>query len=651
MNWFRKKEKEIENNNITVIKKRKIDNFFDKYKYFFISFLIFIISSILYHLVKIRHQAVILYVILFLLIIFAYSIMIINNFKSNLYKKKIESEYEYIKKIKEYEIKEKDTDQKFKKLFFNSPEMYFILEANNITIIDANYKALNELNYELNELIGKNFNNSITHYYDKNIFLEGINKDIFECDIRLIKKNSEFVHVKIKGFRFFDSNIKKIFLSCRNITEDFLKNEKLKQSNIIVENSPVILAKWDCVNNDWPLFYISENVKTQLGYSPKEITEKKYVNIIHRDDLTRVVDEVNHYHKNNVEKYVQEYRLIDKNNNIHWIEDNTTVEYDENKRPKYHQGVIYDITFKKNITDKMLKINQCFLRFDNNSSNNINRLMKVLCEILNADYVDFGIYSKIKRKNIFNYCSKNNDYNTCILHRDLFFDSVIENKKDINYLEDINFTTIEDKILNINPKLSILKKNKINEDEIAYLYVFKNNDILLLDSDKDLMDFVFSLIITEYSKYIVIDNLINSSISYKNVLDSISDLIYIQDEDGVFLDINKKVLETYSLSKDEIIGKTLEILSPNDKNDFFHIKKYFNNAYEGIPQKFEFRSIKNNQEFLQEITLTKSKYMGRDVVIAVAKDITEKKLHELENEKERKDILLMLKKEIDKFLK
>jgi PAS domain S-box-containing protein len=115
-------------------------------------------------------------------------------------------------------------------------------------------------------------------------------------------------------------------------------------------------------------------------------------------------------------------------------------------------------------------------------------------------------------------------------------------------------------------------------------------------------------------------------LSYRNLFNTIEDSIYIQDENDQFVDVNTGATLMHGYTHEELLGKTLQFLSGDDKNDFVEIKEKFLLAFNGIPQSFEFCSSKKNQEtFIQDIKLYKGIYFGNDVLIIHARDITKRK--------------------------
>ncbi len=114
--------------------------------------------------------------------------------------------------------------------------------------------------------------------------------------------------------------------------------------------------------------------------------------------------------------------------------------------------------------------------------------------------------------------------------------------------------------------------------------------------------------------------------NYRSIFDNTSEAIYIQDSNGVFLDVNKAAIKLYGYSKSEIVGSTPEKLSASGMNNLDAVAVRLAEAFKGITQKFEFWGLsKNGNIFPKEIILNKGKYFGADVVIAMARDITDRK--------------------------
>jgi len=114
--------------------------------------------------------------------------------------------------------------------------------------------------------------------------------------------------------------------------------------------------------------------------------------------------------------------------------------------------------------------------------------------------------------------------------------------------------------------------------------------------------------------------------TYLGIINSLTEAIYIQDENGVFLEVNKAAEKFYGYPKEYFIGKTPELISAPGKNDIPMIAEAVKKAFNGEPQSFEFWGLrKNGTIFPKSVNLTSGEYFGKKVVIATARDITERK--------------------------
>lgn len=125
--------------------------------------------------------------------------------------------------------------------------------------------------------------------------------------------------------------------------------------------------------------------------------------------------------------------------------------------------------------------------------------------------------------------------------------------------------------------------------------------------------------------------------SYRDLFENSPDLIYVLDLDGKFIDVNSTVIQAYGYPKEKFIGRTPDFLADKTKTNMDEIIQYIERAKNGEPQRFEFWARrKDGTTFPKEVIVRREKYFGKDVLIAVARDITERVIFEqkLEEEKE-----------------
>ncbi len=117
-----------------------------------------------------------------------------------------------------------------------------------------------------------------------------------------------------------------------------------------------------------------------------------------------------------------------------------------------------------------------------------------------------------------------------------------------------------------------------------------------------------------------------SEASYRGLFNSVKEAIYIQAEDGSFLDVNEGAEKMYGYPRSYFIGKSPVDVAAPGKNDMHKVFEHFRKALQGEPQQFEFWGRRSNGEaFPKNVRLYKGQYFGQNVVIALAQDITEQK--------------------------
>ncbi|HYE95002.1 MAG TPA: PAS domain S-box protein [Rubricoccaceae bacterium] len=113
--------------------------------------------------------------------------------------------------------------------------------------------------------------------------------------------------------------------------------------------------------------------------------------------------------------------------------------------------------------------------------------------------------------------------------------------------------------------------------------------------------------------------------SYRGLFDTLTELVYVQDLEGRFLNVNEAVVRAYGYPREELIGQTPGLLAAPGLVDLADTMARFERAVAGEPQRFEWWGRrKDGTVFPKELTLKRSTYFGQDVVIAVARDVSER---------------------------
>ena len=117
-----------------------------------------------------------------------------------------------------------------------------------------------------------------------------------------------------------------------------------------------------------------------------------------------------------------------------------------------------------------------------------------------------------------------------------------------------------------------------------------------------------------------------AQITYRGIIDSIEEAILIQDGTGTIIDANRAAEKICGYPHDSLIGKTPDAFAAPGKNDLAEMAQQFRKALAGKTQHFEFWAIRSDGSiYLKEMDLIPGAYFGARAVIAVGRDITERR--------------------------
>jgi sigma-B regulation protein RsbU (phosphoserine phosphatase) len=232
-----------------------------------------------------------------------------------------------------------------------------------------------KLGHEVNEVVGRTYTEFV-HPEDIAMLREfiaetlelGVNPRGIEY--RVHHKDGHWVWHATTGSAYTDRDGRRAFfgvgrdISIRRKAQEELKlalarREELEQ---IVNRSPSVVVLWLAEEN-WPVEYVSQSIR-QFGYQPEDFTSRRlsFRGITHPDDRERVGAEVDAHAANQHREYSQEYRIVCADGSIRWVDDHTVVRFDAEGNVTHHEGLISDITLRKDAEDRERALRERDLR-------------------------------------------------------------------------------------------------------------------------------------------------------------------------------------------------------------------------------------------------------------------------------------------------
>lgn len=266
-----------------------------------------------------------------------------------------------ISERKRAEIELKDSEKKYSTLVEKGDDMIVIVQNDRLAF--ANPKFSSVTGYEKDEAIGKPFSEFFSKGYRKMIS-ERFRADMAKnwtsprkYDVELLSKNSEKIYAELNSSIIEHEGKPAYMAIIRDIREqkererqllELLEMQKLLIN--VINNSPSVIFIWRPEEN-WPVEFVSENI-SQFGYSVEDFIMGKisYGDIIHPYDIEKLKAEVVRSTQEG-ESLSYEYRIFTKSGEVRWVDERSNYKFDEKGNVEYIQGIIVDITDRKNVNE------------------------------------------------------------------------------------------------------------------------------------------------------------------------------------------------------------------------------------------------------------------------------------------------------------
>jgi len=554
----------------------------------------------------------------------------------------------------------KESEEKFRSLFYNSPEALVYIDKDG-NIIDINPKFTELFGYELNEIKGKNLNSGIIH--PENLLNEGRKLD--EIALKTGYVNVETIRKRKDGTTFpasvssssiiINGEVKGIIGLYIDLTERKKHEEMLRYlamhdpltglpNKIFLQDKfQIEKARYDRYKNKFAILFVDlyefKFINDYYGHNIgdevlKIISEKLQSNIRKSDIISRIGGD----------EFVILANDLTDIKNVTIIADKIITSFLEPIKvedKEFSIGVNIGIAIYPddgNELDDLIKKADFAMYYAKNMGK--NKFSFYNEDILKGRLEELKNISKISYKydSIFNYSPVGMillDNQKTIFFANNKFLEILELKK--HEVLGKNFDEIFNKNdFNIDRcQLDKLFKGEFNELNIETPYVKKSGDKIYLKinfynfKDEQMnINYIF-LTIFDITKEKILNHSIKKEKEFlEKILDNLESIVILEDLNGNVLMINKKGCEILGYNEDEIIGKNwIEKFTPDYYKE--ELKKLYSELKNGEIDKYKFHEnpvkTKNGEE---RMILWKNSYIEDDNgniinILSSGLDITE----------------------------
>ncbi|MBK7028887.1 MAG: PAS domain S-box protein [Bacteroidales bacterium] len=502
--------------------------------------------------------------------------------------------------------KDKKKPEHYFNLFRNAPSGYFTLDKEG-KIGEINLCAAGMLGNALEgKLLTDYLDNSSIQKFEE--FLESVfsYQGKSQCEVIINSTASQQLHLRIEGLAFSESSL------CHAVIMDI--SEQKKVEHLLQNNEDWIQTLFELAvdailigNQDGIIIQANKSAAELSGYTQSQLLGKPIDILFNKEELNRIPFQ---YEKLKEGKIVRRERFLTrKDGTLLPVEMHTKMMPD-----KSYQTFIRDMAERKRIEDALRasekKFSEAFMTSPD--SININRTQDGVYIEINNGFTSVTGYTK---EDVIGKSSLDPCLNIWTHPED--------RKRMVELLKN------NGEVAGFEAPFR-MKDGTVRFGLMSARFIEINGEGCIISTTRDITD-------RKRSE----ESLIQSEQSFRGILNTVSESIYVLDENGKFIDINEGADKMYGYNREDILGKGIDFVSADGKNDLESIGRAVQKTLiDGTPLHFEFwGKRKNGDIFPKDVICNKGKYFGKDVIIATARDITDRKRNE--------DVLLTAKKKAE----
>ena len=449
-------------------------------------------------------------------------------------------------------------------------------------LVFANLKFGQITGYTKEEAIGKSFADFMSVEYSHVIskkFRKSLEKNRNvqrKYEVELLSKDGKHIPAEVNSSIIEHEGRPAYMAIIRDITQQKEKEKELldlievqKVLENVIKSSPAVVFFWR-PENDWPVDFVSENI-SQFGYDAEDFTSGKmlYGDIIHPSDLENVREEVYRSYREE-EDLSHEYRILTKSGEVRWVDERSVIKRDDKGNVEYIQGIIMDITDRKNVNN--------FMRIESELGNffsptgDIKDIFHQLLEFtVQVDRIDCGALYIVDEftgeLDLVAHKGLSSSFVKSIRHYDA--NSIISRLFMTGYpiyklYHEINALTPGEDLRYEGLEATAIIPVKYQDNFVAVLFLASHDEYDIPINVRNSLETISSQVGAVIGRIRDEVDVQKSQNNLQFLFDAIEDLVFVIDVDGCILHTNQFARKRLGYLSDELVGMNiLKIYPPN----------------------------------------------------------------------------------------